>query len=579
MALRIGSTLAAALRVGSTEVTKAYLGAVEVYAKVVAAVSGAADTFNRADSTSTLGAADTGGAWTAHTGTWGIAGNRAALVTPTNNNASPWNIATVNAGLSSCACSVNFPTAWSDGLGIVFRATDATNYWLLRFNASGAGVQLYKVVAGGVTFVVAPSATLNATGNTLGVVLIGSTIQIKVNGADAGSPITDSTHATATRHGLWNNGGPGTSTSGGYPGAGAYDNFSVTTAATVVDTFTRADNASSLGTADTGQAWTAHAGTWGITGGQATAFSGVDISATVDAGSADVDVSVTLAALQGGGGEYSGLTLRYVDANNRIRLYLNGGTGSAIVARYRIAGVQSDITLGGTWAAGDVLRAVVVGSSLAVYRNGTLVGTRGDAPHVTATRHGLHAESYGGGIRFDDFSVKTATTITDTFTRADNASSLGSTDTGQAWTVLSGTWGIASNRASNTPPGGANVVAVVDGGSANQVVQARIYTVNAGYVYRAIDDANHFMVSVNSSGNGTIYRKTAGGYTVLGGITASAAAGSLWQVEVVGSQHRYYVNGTFLVSLTDSAHSTGTRAGFNNFSSTATFDDFTLKVV
>src|SRR5436853_7315699 len=75
----------------------------------------------------------------------------------------------------------------------------------------------------------------------------------------------------------------------------------------------------------------------------------------------------------------------------------------------------------------------------------------------------------GGGVQ---------TIVSDTFTRADNAASLGVADTGQAWTSLGGTWGISGNQA-YCPTAALNPLAVVDSGKADCSVQATL-TVVAG---------------------------------------------------------------------------------------------------
>lgn len=69
--------------------------------------------------------------------------------------------------------------------------------------------------------------------------------------------------------------------------------------------------------------------------------------------------------------------------------------------------------------------------------------------------------------------------VRDSFTRADNVSSLGNAETGQTWAPVNLNWGISSNRAYNTNTGGAHSAAVVDGGVSDGIIQVDISGVSA----------------------------------------------------------------------------------------------------
>lgn len=98
------------------------------------------------------------------------------------------------------------------------------------------------------------------------------------------------------------------------------------------DTFSRADSALTLGNAETGQPWSAAAGTWGVSAGQGySASDGSGSIATIDpgAGNATYEVSVS-GDLDNVGSNLRYLTpiFRYTDANNHLRLHFVSGAVS-----------------------------------------------------------------------------------------------------------------------------------------------------------------------------------------------------------------------------------------------------------
>jgi hypothetical protein len=165
------------------------------------------DSFNRADSSTSLGTADVGGAWTAFAGTWGIASNKAYHVSTFADG-----YAAIDSGLADCTVALTLSTVGAGG--ITFRAADATHLWFVEATTSDSKV--YRCDGFG------PSLWANlgtswSNGDVMSVVLLGSSIKVYKNGVQAGSTITDSTYATATKHGLRD-----------YSGSGRYDSFTVT---------------------------------------------------------------------------------------------------------------------------------------------------------------------------------------------------------------------------------------------------------------------------------------------------------------------------------------------------------------
>lgn len=170
----------------------------------------------------------------------------------------------------------------------------------------------------------------------------------------------------------------------------------------VTDTFTRADSATTLANAETGQAWSALTGTWGISSNQAylAVNAGVDDYAVVDAGISDGTVTVTFGAPANN--QY--LAFRATDANN---VFVASSTTSTTLNLYRRStGTYNQIgTASHTWATGDVVSVWFVGAAITVSVNGVALITATDSFQQTATKHGIGAGSSGTSWRWDNFKV------------------------------------------------------------------------------------------------------------------------------------------------------------------------------
>lgn len=163
------------------------------------------DRFVRADSASTLGTNSTGQAWTAHTGTWGISSNRAYLVTLAGDS-----VATFDAGIGDSDVSCDFVFG-VDG-GLILRATDANNFWLVLFPTAANQIGLWKRVAGtytqrgnfATTLTVGRSYNIRCTvvANAWNVYLDGVAV---LGTASGGAAISDAALSSSTRVGLRQN--------------------------------------------------------------------------------------------------------------------------------------------------------------------------------------------------------------------------------------------------------------------------------------------------------------------------------------------------------------------------------------
>lgn len=174
------------------------------------------------------------------------------------------------------------------------------------------------------------------------------------------------------------------------------------------DTFTRANNTSSLGTpSDAGTDWVAQLGTWGIynnsTVARANTYSTTtNASAVLEASSANV--IITAEVYHGGYTNKAGLVIRAADMDNLI--FCTIGTAGLALFR-RVAGVNTAFGTNYTTGItdGDVISiSVDSANNIIVKQNGTTRITTSDASGSANTKHGL----WGSGatsIRFDNLTI------------------------------------------------------------------------------------------------------------------------------------------------------------------------------
>jgi hypothetical protein len=149
------------------------------------------------DSANTLARAETGQSWTALSGTWGTRRYQAYLSAPSGDG----NCAAVlDAGVADANISVQLNDVNGGSTqGIVFRATDAHNFFFARgFNTN---IQVFRIQAGALVQLGSYAGGINE-GDVLAVELLGPGIVVKQNGI-LRLTLTDSFNQSATRHGLF----------------------------------------------------------------------------------------------------------------------------------------------------------------------------------------------------------------------------------------------------------------------------------------------------------------------------------------------------------------------------------------
>jgi hypothetical protein len=176
--------------------------------------------------------------------------------------------------------------------------------------------------------------------------------------------------------------------------------------ATIYDSFNRADNASSLGTSDSGHIWVYDSQVWGISGNKARPYSGTaDKSIYIDSGKSDCTVQCTFASALGTAAATAHrMTFRWQDTTHYFAIQ---ATTTGYTLWLQNGGWTSLATSSGfTPAQGDVVKVVLSGSSITVFANGTQIISVTNTNYQTATKHGLAiGNASTTTILYDDFSV------------------------------------------------------------------------------------------------------------------------------------------------------------------------------
>lgn len=153
--------------------------------------------------------------------------------------------------------------------------------------------------------------------------------------------------------------------------------------------------------------------------------------------------------------------------------------------------------------------------------------------------------------------------LLDTFDRADDPTELGTADTGESWTVDSGTWGIDGSRAvaeASPRPG----YAVIDGGAADRLTEATLMVVEpgAGIVFRYEDRRNHWeMTAEPGRGVWVITLVEDGEATVMAEAPGPVGDGTTVTVAQRGAELQVLIEGEESVRVNDPALQGQARSG------------------
>lgn len=268
------------------------------------------------------------------------------------------------------------------------------------------------------------------------------------------------------------------------------------------------------------------------------------------------------------------LEVPWVADENKIRDYAHS---ELMKGRYP----REEIELVIDWTHDDVI-VEMLGLTYGdpIYYKDTAMGARGlycdDYYRVVSFQHNVTI----GAVPFTTVKLRPAhlfhnidKVTWDDFNR-DDGSSLGTTPTGDPWSVIAGSWSIASNRAKATTGGSATNMVSYDLGTADMKILVQIAEMGTASTfalqYRLYDSNNYWLVAVSSAtGLLNVAKVVAGALTnKVTGIAVGSEPVEL-RVVVQGDRHRVWVGRKLILDTTDSAHNTRTKVGFYNLYTTA----------
>ena len=177
--------------------------------------------------------------------------------------------------------------------------------------------------------------------------------------------------------------------------------------------------------------------------------------------------------------------------------------------------------------------------------------------------------------------------VFDDFNRADGA--LGNAVTGQAWTVVSGTWAILSNTARVSTSTNSHDIAIIDTDKSNIRAIMTLSTVNTDtsneggrLIIRYTDSRNYwaFGQAVFTPLRYAWFKRVNNVpvQTVIAGLTPSN--GDVVAIIAVGNSIQFLVNGVVVGTTTDSFNATATICGIKGWSNTsARYDNFLVEAL
>ena len=163
----------------------------------------------------------------------------------------------------------------------------------------------------------------------------------------------------------------------------------------------------------------------------------------------------------------------------------------------------------------------------------------------------------------------------DSFNRANDALSLGTSDSEHVWTALTGTWGINNNQATSS---GNGAFAVIDSGISDGVVRVTFTVVSGSSLGYRVQDATNGLY-VNAGAGYAIYKLNAGAGSFPAADATVPANGDVVEVRMSGSAALVYVNGVLRISYSDAFLASATKQGLGNVggTNTARWDGFSVR--
>lgn len=252
---------------------------------------------------------------------------------------------------------------------------------------------------------------------------------------------------------------------------------------------------------------------------------------------------------------------------------------SDIRGYYLLVSGQSTATISTGITSGTV-SGLTPNTSYAVAINAYDLWEIGDSTSITVDTTSAFSGYY---TLFSTFAASaTVYIVYDSFDRANNPSSLGTADTGQAWSVLEGAgqMGIVSQAAQLSALTN-NCYVTLESSTAEHMVQVDlahkdIRTGNFYFFvfYRVANASNHNLFGSPTNATYYLTKKVANTYYTIGNTTTTPNTNDLIQIVASGDYNDCYVNSALLLSVHETSNTTGTRCGIGCYQSSSAFDNF-----
>lgn len=166
--------------------------------------------------------------------------------------------------------------------------------------------------------------------------------------------------------------------------------------------------------------------------------------------------------------------------------------------------------------------------------------------------------------------------VKDTFTRSDSSTTLGTTEIGaKTWVTTNGArWGISNGMAYPVSPQW-DYPTYLNAGVSDQIaysLKISVYNSTQQIFWRISNDYSFFCMQDKE-----VYFANGGNWTLITTISSTLKNGDIVRIELRGTEHRIYINGTLDKTFTHSSFTTATSYGFSTNSTTTRYDDFTIE--
>jgi hypothetical protein len=330
----------------------------------------------------------------------------------------------------------------------------------------------------------------------------------------------------------------------------------------------------------TSTGWTPVNGTWNVvTDGskvyKQTATSGEALSLAGDTSAwSNYSYEATMKLYDAIANNASGLVGRYVDNNN---YYLFRLTTSGKAQLYKKSGgtftLLQEVSMTVSTNTAYTLKLVMDGTSISGYVGGVLKVSASDST-ISAGKIGFRA--YNQTASIDNVSIVQSLPFGDQYEDGDAYS----------WVPSTGVWSVVTdgtNVLKQTSTSGEAVTITGNASWSNYTLQAKLKMYDAlafnasGIIGRYVDDNNYYLFRLITTGSAQLYKKSGGTFTLLQEVPLTVNTNTTYTLKLVmsGSTLTGYVNGTQLVSVTDSTFTSG-KIGFRTYKQTASFDDIVV---